>query len=63
MTDDQQKAMLRVTISSMIVELDERLGDENPFRSFDISAFTIPELAAFKRTLKELLYAPPVRSR
>ena len=52
-----------ITVRAMIAELDERLGDENPYRSVDVDSYSDPELFALRRALHEVAYAPPPRGR
>jgi hypothetical protein len=58
-----QQQLLLAQVQSMLVELDERLGDENPWRLIDFTTYTISDLAAVKKLMHELLYAPPPRGR
>jgi len=62
MTEEQQKQMLLLAVRSMVIELDDRLGDDNPWKFIDFDAWNVRDLSAVKRTLHELLYVPPKRS-
>jgi len=61
-TENQQK-MLIAEVRSMIILLDERLGDANPWRDIELDGLNSSELANARRLIHELLYAPPPRSR
>lgn len=51
------------TVRAMIAELDERLGDDNPYRDIDVEAYSDSELYALRRALHEVTYVPPTRGR
>lgn len=55
------REMLLTQVRSMISQLTERLGDENPWAAHDLEKLSEAELAAVKRMVHELLYAPPPR--
>lgn len=56
-----QELILRNTVKSMIVELSERIGDENPWLTTDVDVLKLQDLTAMRRALHELLYVPPTR--
>lgn len=58
-----QQTLLIAVVRTMISEVSERLGDENPYSQLVIDDLSIPDLVAVKRNLHEVLYAPPPRSR
>jgi hypothetical protein len=57
--NEQTLALLRAAVKSLIIEANERLGDENPYAALEIDALGERELGVAKRYLHELLYAPP----
>jgi hypothetical protein len=63
MNQDQQRVILLASVRSMISELTDRIGDTNPYLSVDLESYDISDLSLIKRTLHELLYAPPPRGR
>ena len=63
MTPDQQKILLLNQLKSMVIELDDRLGDNNPWKDVSFDDYDVSELRSLKSSLHELLYAPPSRSR
>ncbi len=58
-----QQIMLLAQVKSMIIELNERLGDANPYADLSVDTYGLDELIVLKRNLHELLYAPPPRGR
>lgn len=63
MTPEQQKLLLITQVKSMVAEVSERLGDDNPWTQINFDEYDVSSLAAIKRMLHELLYAPPPRVR
>jgi hypothetical protein len=61
MDDIAQKALLLAAVRVMIAEVTERIGDSNPYLSMDLDSYSISDLNVIKRTLHEILYAPPTR--
>jgi hypothetical protein len=60
--NDIQKEFILAEVRSMIILLDQRLPDENPWASVDLASATVPDLVSAKKLLHELLYSPPIRS-
>lgn len=62
MTPEQSKEILVAQVRSMILELDARLGDSNPWRTLSLDEYEVTDLASIKKLLHELLYAPPAKT-
>lgn len=61
MNIDLQKELLVAQCHSMALLLNGRLGDENPWALIEYNEYDIADLAAIKKLMHELLYAPPGR--
>lgn len=58
-----QKNILAKQVKTMITEVSERVGDENPYLDMNIDDLDLAALGQLKRSLHEVLYVPPPRSR
>lgn len=61
MTPEQQLELLLTRVKSMVIVLNERLGDDNPWNLINYEEYSLSDLAAVKRLMHELLYPPPPR--
>lgn len=59
---DLQRNLLLAQVRSMAILLRERLGDENPWRDFELDKYSLSDILLVKKLMHELLYSPPPRS-
>jgi hypothetical protein len=61
MDPNVQQAVMLAAVKSMVIEVGERLGDDNPWSQIGFDAWDAHDLAGVKKLLHELLYAPSSR--
>jgi len=62
MNSDSQQPLLLAQCQSMVILLDSRLGQLNPWRNVNLESYSASDLADVRKLMHELLYAPPSRS-